>query len=63
MKDINDIVKELMNKDKKTLSYMVIKALHKLEIAKRTLRTMLQDYEFEEEDTKLFKAALQEVEK
>lgn len=32
-----------MNKDKKTLSYMVVGALHKLEIAKRTLITMLQE--------------------
>lgn len=63
MNNVNDMVKELINKDKKTLSYMVVGALHKLEIAKRTLRTMLQDYEFEEEDTKLFIAALQEVEK
>lgn len=63
MNNVNDMVKELMNKDKKTLSYMVVGALHKLEIAKRTLRTMLKDYEFEEEDTKLFRAALQEVEK
>lgn len=51
---------DLMKKDKKTLSYMLLAAVHKLELARRALK-IASEYELEEVDNEIIQKVLMEL--
>lgn len=60
MNSLDEMVEQLMLKDKKTLSIMLVGAIQKIELAKRALSLVLQ-YELEPQDTELINKTVDQL--